>query len=315
MCWLDLANAYGSVHHDLIQFVLQHYHAPQSFLAVISSLYSELSATITSRSWSTKPVPLKVGVYQGDPLSVVIFNTVMMTLVDTLKADQHLGYTFTKSQRSIRVLQYADDTCLIANGPASCQQFLVAMEKWLHWTGMRAKVPKCHSLAIEASTGKRYDPGLQLNGEKIPFIADKTLKFLGGPIRVPQSTQEHREYLVNKLSLLLDRINETPVTRKQKLLLYKAGLCSCLNWDLSILELPISWVSSTLEAKATQFLKKWSGLAKSADPSRLYLPRNCGGLQLPSLSLLYRKLRSSQAALLLTSSDPVTRHVTTIKTQ
>ena len=29
ICWLDLANAYGSVHHQLIQFTLRHYHATQ----------------------------------------------------------------------------------------------------------------------------------------------------------------------------------------------------------------------------------------------------------------------------------------------
>ena len=28
VCWLDLANAYGSVRHDLIDFSLHHYHAP-----------------------------------------------------------------------------------------------------------------------------------------------------------------------------------------------------------------------------------------------------------------------------------------------
>ena len=114
VCWLDLANAYGSVHHQLIRFALKHYHAPQSFAAVVSSLYSGLRSTITSRSWSTKAVPLNVGVYQGDPLSVVVFNTIMMTLVDALKADQHLGYTFTQSHRSMNVLQYTDE-------PASLQ--------------------------------------------------------------------------------------------------------------------------------------------------------------------------------------------------
>ena len=61
-----------------------------------------------------------MGVYQGDPLSVVVFNTVIMTLADALKADQHLGYTFTQSQGSMNVLQYADDTCLIGSGPAYC---------------------------------------------------------------------------------------------------------------------------------------------------------------------------------------------------
>ena len=43
---------------------------------------------------------------------------------------------------------------------------------------MRAKVTKYHSFAIQASTGKRYDPKLHLNGENIPFIGNKTVKFL-----------------------------------------------------------------------------------------------------------------------------------------
>ena len=30
VCWLDIAKAYGSVHHSLIQFSLVHYHAPLS---------------------------------------------------------------------------------------------------------------------------------------------------------------------------------------------------------------------------------------------------------------------------------------------
>ena len=31
MAWLDIANAYGSVHHSLIQFALRRYHAPPDF--------------------------------------------------------------------------------------------------------------------------------------------------------------------------------------------------------------------------------------------------------------------------------------------
>ena len=104
ICWLDLANAYGSVHHQLIKFALKHYHSPPSFLNVVSALYSDLEATVTCRSWSTTAIPLKVGVYQGDPLSVIIFNTVMATLADALKADKHLGYTFSNS--SLQVDQF-----------------------------------------------------------------------------------------------------------------------------------------------------------------------------------------------------------------
>ena len=80
VCWLDLANAYGSVHHALIQFSLQHYYAPPQFLSILQALYSGLSATIISTNWETPLIPLEKGVYQGDPLSVVIFNTVITPL-------------------------------------------------------------------------------------------------------------------------------------------------------------------------------------------------------------------------------------------
>ena len=227
VCWLDLANAYGSVHqchHTLIDYAPQHYHAPLCFRRVVSHLYTDLSATITCASWTTKPIPLQVGVYQCDLLSVVVFNTVMATLADALKAHSSLGYTFSGSSRSMNVLQYVDDTCLVADGPASCQRMLERVESWLEWTGMRVKVPKCHSLAIKASSGKKYDPRLLLSGKNIPFIGDQTIQFLGGPISMPQVASCHRNRLRERLDLLLQRVEAVPVTRKQKLLLYKAGI-------------------------------------------------------------------------------------------
>ena len=48
VCWLDLANAYGSIHHSLITFSLLHYHAPPKFLNLVTNFYSNLSATISS---------------------------------------------------------------------------------------------------------------------------------------------------------------------------------------------------------------------------------------------------------------------------
>ena len=62
ICWLDLANAYGSVHHSLIQFSLRYYQAPPQFL---QSLYSGLNA---KADWETPLLSLEKGVYQGDPL-------------------------------------------------------------------------------------------------------------------------------------------------------------------------------------------------------------------------------------------------------
>ena len=108
-------------------------------------------------------------------------------------------------------------------------------------------------------------------------------------------------------------VDKTPVTRQQKLRLYRAGICPRMSWDLTINSLPLSWVTGTLEATATRFLKRWSGLAKSADTARLYLPQSQGGLNLPPISLLYKKHQVSQACQLLASTDPAVRFTTTVE--
>ena len=51
VCWLDLANAYGSVNHGLIDFTLRHFYATQRFRNTVAHLYSDLNAVITSPSY------------------------------------------------------------------------------------------------------------------------------------------------------------------------------------------------------------------------------------------------------------------------
>ena len=105
VCWLDLANAYGRVHHSLIDFSLHHYHAPPQFLSTVQALYTGLHAKVITAEWETPVIPLQKGVYQGDPLSVVIFNTVINSLLDTVSLRSDLGYRFSNSRRQVNILQ------------------------------------------------------------------------------------------------------------------------------------------------------------------------------------------------------------------
>ena len=168
---------------------------------------------------------------------------------------------------------------------------------------MEAKISKCQCMAIQASSGRTYDPILSLSGAKLPFVGSHPVRFLGGTIQVLTNIHHAREHLRNKLATLLDRINRTPVTRKQKMLLYKLGICPRITWDLTINSFPLSWIESYLDPLATRHLKLWLGLAKPADPSRLYLPYKHGGLGLSTTSGLYKKLQVGRAALLMTSRD------------
>lgn len=68
--------------------------------------------------------------------------------------------------------------------------------------------------------------------------------------------------VLSKHTRMLKNVDETPVTRQQKLLLYCAGICPRMSWNLTVNSLPLSWVTETLEVTATRFLKRWSGLAR-----------------------------------------------------
>ena len=197
VCWLDLANAFGRIHHDLIRFSFSHYHAPAAMTSMLSNLYQDLTGVVSTKSWLTDPIHLQIGVYQGDPLSVLVFNTVMNTLVDTItKCHPDLEYHLSSSSVKSNLLQYADDTSLLADGPSSCKAMLTTPEAWLKWSGMKANVPKCMSLAIRASSGKPYDPKLTLNEEAVPYISNSTFHFLGAPVSLHNTSMQARESLL-----------------------------------------------------------------------------------------------------------------------
>ena len=309
VCWLDLANAFGSVHHQLIRFSLEHYHAPARMVAAVSDLYRGLVGIVRTKEWSTKPLPMEVGVFQGDPLSVIIFNTVMNTLVDTItQSYHHLGYSLSSANQSCNLLQFADDASLLGKGPAACQALLDSTAQWLEWLGMNPKVPKCCSLAVQASSGRVYDPQLQLCGQTIPFIGSSTFRFLGASVSIHNSQEKARCALLEKLQTLLSRVDATLLTSHQKLRIYRDGISPRLTWDLSTADLPISWVKKHLDSLVVKHLKRWMGLAKSANTSRLFLPKSMGGLQLLLISTTYKKLQCAKAASLMSSRDRLVRH-------
>lgn len=88
-----------------------------------------------------------------------------------------------------------------------------------------------------------------------------------------------------------------------------------MTWDLIISDIPITWIEKNLDTMSTKYLKKWTGLAKSANTARLFLAKENGGLQLPSMSTTYKSLQCAKSTSLMTSSDAVVRHLVSEKTR
>ena len=307
LCWIDLVNAYGSVQHRFIYLALEHYHLPVAFVQLIRVMYTNLSAVVATNSWTTSSFSLQIGIFQGDPLSVVIFNLVINLYVDFIhEFYYHLGYCFSGSSHTIPLLQYADDSCLVSNSLDNCQVLCLATDKWLAWANMKAKVPKCKVLEIRR--GKmQQDPQLYLSRSSVPAIEGASFRFLGLPVSDSLDNTEYRLSITQKLNHLMTSLDLTHLRRKQKLKVYSIGVCSRLTWLLMIITLPITWVERNLDTIATPLLKKWAGLARCATPAILYMKASSGGLGIPSISTSYKKLQVSQFARFLMSRDPTVR--------
>ena len=121
--WLDLKNAYGSVHHQLIQYAMSRYHVSEKCQRVVACLYSNLTVQVRTPDWQTGMIPFQKGVFQGDPLSVSIFNMVINMYVDQISSPRHLSlaYEYSYSNSHLLLTQFADDTSIITNSVKSCQ--------------------------------------------------------------------------------------------------------------------------------------------------------------------------------------------------
>ena len=70
---LDLKNAFGEVHHNLIQSVLDYHHIPEHVKLVIKSLYTNFQTSIVTSEFQTPFISVDRGVLQGDCVSPLLF--------------------------------------------------------------------------------------------------------------------------------------------------------------------------------------------------------------------------------------------------
>jgi len=110
---LDLKNAFGSVPHHLIWFVLRRLEVLTPFVDVCKWLYSGSTQRIVCSGWTTSELPLRVGIKQGCPLSPLLFNLALEAVLPALR-EATTGYTLENGS-TVAQLAYVDDLCVLAS--------------------------------------------------------------------------------------------------------------------------------------------------------------------------------------------------------
>jgi hypothetical protein len=324
--WLDLANAYGSVMHNLIQFALNWYHVPVLIQELIFDYYEKLCAQVTTKEWSTGFFFFDIGLFQGCVLSTILFDCVFNLLLDYLDHLKDEGYAFKGVQVTIMHKAYADDVQLSTKTPSGHQRVLDHTMTWLDWTRtMKAKPPKCISCAfrqfkkgvpstkgfvpIHNTIYSAYDPKLFIDGQPLTFIEDivkprkRHFKFLGRWMSADLNDEAPKRKFEADFLGWLTLVDKDPINGLMKLWVYQHYIIPKSSWPLLIQDFNRDFAAKNLEQPTGAYLRRWAGLFKSADVGALYRPREKLGLNLTSVTVHFESMRIIRCHLLKHSLD------------
>lgn len=79
--WLDLANAYGSVPHRIIDFAMEHFWEPGRLRDIVGKYYQKFKMRFPTRNFTTDWQSLDVGVPMGCAKSPLLFVLVMEMVI------------------------------------------------------------------------------------------------------------------------------------------------------------------------------------------------------------------------------------------
>ncbi len=88
---LDQEKAYNKVAHDYLWTTLQAYNLPESFINTIKSLYSDATMRVMINGYISSPFQVRRGVCQGNPLSCLLFDIAIESLVNALRKSNLSG--------------------------------------------------------------------------------------------------------------------------------------------------------------------------------------------------------------------------------
>jgi hypothetical protein len=94
--WLDLANAYGTIPHKLIDTALDHYHLPEKAKQLIGSYYDGINLSCAVGAYSTAWQKLEKGIVTGCTISVILCVMTMNLITEAGKKESRGPATNTK---------------------------------------------------------------------------------------------------------------------------------------------------------------------------------------------------------------------------
>jgi hypothetical protein len=113
---LDFQQTFNRISHQFLFNILQAYGITPWFCDRIKTLYTNVTATIQVNVKMTRSFPIKSGVRQGCPLSMVLYGLCLHPLLRTLES-QLTGFSHISGTVLTPILAYAGDITVMVTQP------------------------------------------------------------------------------------------------------------------------------------------------------------------------------------------------------
>ena len=188
--FFDLADAFGSVEHDLIYKIMAQYRFPPVISMYVRNLYGRLNGCVTGPNWTSEKFAFKRSVFQGDPWSPILFLMVFNPIVQYIKThEEKSGYSLNGFKYI--TLPFADDFCLISTNKLTHQRLIHDINEKLISMNLLLKPSKCRSISICSGKpkpitfciGDTPPPNGARKARKIPGFLHNLLRQIGRNIQ------------------------------------------------------------------------------------------------------------------------------------
>ncbi|XP_061925310.1 uncharacterized protein LOC133664585 [Entelurus aequoreus] len=299
--WLDLANAFGSIPHKLVQLTLMKHHVPSRCRDLIADYYSNFRMRVSSGPTTSSWHKVEIGIITGCTISVTLFSLAMNMLTKSAEPECR-GPRTNSGQRQPPIRAFMDDLTVMTESVPGCRWILKGLEKLVEWARMRFKPAKSRSMVLKK--GKVEDKfRFNITGTAIPTISEKPVKSLGKVFDCSLRDTTSIQSTCAELDGWLKSVDKSGLPGKFKAWIYQHGILPRILWPLLIYSFPISTVE-ILERRVSNHLRRWLGLPKSLSSIALY--GNSNKLQLPfkSLEEEFKVTRAREVVQYRDSSDP-----------